>query len=278
MSTRDALLASQRRWAGARKLTVDERGYLPSYTDNLWRPLSLTAMECYDRGSGSELRPGRSRPAKMCALHSSSALVANVFDYWSERNTAPLLEALGAGLADEPPRFEAQFPTGLDGNPPNLDITVRLRTGTTLAIESKFCEWVTPKSAAKPPFKDKYFFPVPDLWARAGLPLSQRLASAIQGSDERFAHLDAPQLLKHALGLGMNLKDQFELWYLWYDWPSPESEKHRAEIERFESRVGLELRFRALTYQELFRALSERCGGEHADYLEYLRRRYFENE
>src|SRR5690349_3745831 len=140
MSTRDALLANQRRWAIEQTLTIDERGYLSSYGANLWRPLSATAMRCYDRGSGSELRPGTSHPAKMSALHSSSALVANVFDYWSERDAAPLLEALGGGAADESLRFEAQFPTGLDGIPPNLDIVVRLRSGDTLAIESKFCE------------------------------------------------------------------------------------------------------------------------------------------
>lgn len=277
MSTRDALLASQRRWANANRLTVDERGYLPSYGANLWRPLSATALGCYHCGSGSELRAGKSRPAKMSALHSSSALVANVFDYWCGRDAAPLYEVLGLGVAEEHPRFEAQFPTGLDGNPPNLDVAVRLRSGITLAIESKFCEWLTPKSAAKLPFKEKYFSPVPNLWARAGLPHSQRLAGAIQAKAEQFRHLDAPQLLKHALGLGTNLKDQFVLWYLWYDWPSPESEKHRAEIERFASQTGGELRFRAFTYQEFFRALTQRCGGEHADYLEYLRGRYFED-
>ena len=277
MTTRDELLANQRHWANAKKLEVDGKGYLPSYSANLWRPLSTTAMGCFDRGSGSELRPGRTRPAKMSALHSSSALVANVFDYWCERDAGPLLGAIGVGEAVELLRFEAQFPTGLDGSPPNLDIAIRLRSGFTLGVESKFCEWLTPKSSLKPPFKEKYFSPVPEMWSRAGLPLCQRLANEMQTKVQRFVYLDSPQLLKHALGLATNLRDDFALWYLWYDLPSPESEKHRAEIERFDSQVGTELRFRALTYQELFRGLGPRCSDDHAAYAEYLHRRYFEN-
>lgn len=269
------MLADQRRWAIEQQITFDERGYLQSYHANLWRPLSAVAVRCYDRGSGSELRPGKARRAKMSALHSSSALVANVFDYWSERDAAPLLEALGVGAAEEAPCFEAQFPTGLEGNPPNLDVAVRLRSGETLAIESKFCEWLAPKSSSKPPFKDKYFSPTADLWERAGLPHCQQLANDMQFKPERFRHLDAPQLLKHALGLATNLKQQFALWYLWYDWPSRESEKHGREVEVFAARVGRELRFRALTYQELFRGLRQRCRGEHTAYAGYLQGRYF---
>lgn len=277
MSTREGVLAQQRRWANEHQKIADERGYLRSYGANLWRPLSAVAMRCYGGGSGGELRPGRSRPAKMSALHSSSALVANVFDYWSERDAAPLLEALGAGAADETPQFEVTFPTGLEGNPPNLDVAVRLRTGDTLAIESKFCEWMTPKSSSKPPFKDKYFSPIANLWWRAGLPHCQQLADDMQSGALQFMHLDAPQLLKHALGLGTNLKQRFALWYLWYDWPSRESEKHRRELELFAARVGGELRFRALTYLELFHALRQRCRGDHSSYAEYLQDRYFRN-
>jgi hypothetical protein len=213
----------------------------------------------------------------MSALHSSSALAVNVFDYWCERDSRPMSEALGVEPAIEPPRFEAQFPTGLEGNPPNLDIAVRLKSGVTLAIESKFCEWIAPKSASKAPFKDKYFSPVTDLWRRVGLPECQGLATDIHTKTLRFLHLDAPQLLKHALGLATSLKDKFSLFYLYYDWPSPESGIHLTEIGRFASRVGHELRFRAMTYQQLFARLSERCSSSDADYSAYLRARYFAN-
>lgn len=273
--TREALLATQRRWATADNKTFDRRGYLGSYLDNLWRPLSAVGKECFDRGSGSELRDGKTRPAKMKALHSSSALAANVFDYWGDRDLAPLMEALDAEAAAERPRFEVQFPTGLRGEPPNLDVVIKLASGSTLAIESKFCEWITPKSKSTPPFKNKYFSPRDNLWRRVGLHASQRLANDIHSKAEPFVHLDAPQLLKHALGLATNLGATFHLWYLYYDWPSPEADAHRKEILRFASRAGSELRFRATTYQELFGRLRQRCTDRDREYVTYLEKRYF---
>jgi hypothetical protein len=186
-----------------------------------------------------------------------------------------LLKALDLGATNEPPQFEAQFPTGLEGNPPNLDVTIRLVTGSTFAIESKYCEWLTPKPASKPPFKAKYFSPLSDLWRRAGLPQCQTLAEDVQGKAERFVYLDVPQLLKHALGLATNLQKRFSLCYLCYDWPSRESEAHHSEVVRFSARVGRELNFRAITYQTLFRRLSEVCDQGDAQYIRYLRTRYF---
>lgn len=277
MSTRDTLLEHQLRWAEAANIAVDARGYVGSVDANLWRPLSRTAMRSFELGSGSELKDTKARPAKMRALHSSSALAVNVFDYWCERNATPLLSALDVGPAIEPPRFEAQYPTGLKGNPPNLDIAIRLKSGVTLAVESKFCEWLTPKPPAKRPFKEKYFAPIPDLWARVGLPCCQSLANDIRDQIERFLYLDAPQLLKHALGLATQLGNQFSLCYLYYDWPSAESEVHRTEVARFVSRVGTELRFRTTTYQMLFRRLMT-CGVPiDPGYTEYLQNRYFKD-
>ena len=276
-STRDTLLELQRRWAEDANIAIDGRGYVASYTANLWKPLSPTAKASFDLGSGSELWDGKTRPAKMRALHSSSALAVNVFDYWSVRDSTPMLEALEIGTAIEPPHFEAQFPTGLEGKPPNLDIAIRLASGITFAIESKYCEWLTPKSKSQPPFKAKYFAPVPDLWRRAGLPECQGLADDVQGKVEPFVHLDVPQLLKHALGLATNLKQHFSLCYLYYDWPSPEFETHQLEVDRFSARVGRELRFRAITYQTLFRQLTQKCGVRDDEYTGYLRSRYFRN-
>ncbi len=274
-STRRTLLEHQRRWADDANIAIDGRGYVASYTANLWRSLSLPAKASFDLGGGSELRDGKTRPAKMRALLSSSALAVNVFDYWSVRDSTPMLEALETGPAIAPPHFEAKFPTGLKGEPPNLDVAIRLASGITLAIESKYCEWLTPNSNSEPPFKAKYFAPVPDLWRRAGLPECQGLADDVQGKAERFVHLDVPQLLKHALGLATNLKEHFSLCYLYYDWPCPESETHQLEVDRFSSRVGRELRFRAITYQTLFRRLSQKCGVRDDEYIAYLRSRYF---
>ena len=86
---------------------------------------------------------GRTRPAKMKALHSSSALAVNFFDLWTGRDPDPLKKALNLDKEILDIQFERQYPTGLAGNPPNLDVALDLEGGLTLAIESKFSEWLT---------------------------------------------------------------------------------------------------------------------------------------
>ena len=96
------------------------------------------------------------------------------------------------------------------------------------------------------------------------------------GSGEKlFRHFDAAQLLKHALGLATQAGDKFALLYVFYDWPCAEAEVHRAEVQDFASLVGSEVRFRALTYQELYRRLNAQAGAADGEYLAYLGRRYF---
>ena len=73
----------------------------------------------------------------MKALHASSALVVNFFDYWTDKPKAPLLSALGIDADDiESLDFEAQFPTGLLGTPPHLDIAMTLESGAVIGIEA----------------------------------------------------------------------------------------------------------------------------------------------
>jgi hypothetical protein len=84
----------QERWARAQGYAVDARGYLKTVELNLREPLSARARAAFDAGDGGELSDSRSRPAKMRALHSSSALAVNVFDYWTAHDPAPLAKAL----------------------------------------------------------------------------------------------------------------------------------------------------------------------------------------
>ncbi|MBI4572670.1 MAG: hypothetical protein HY713_05220 [candidate division NC10 bacterium] len=254
---------------------MDARGYLPSVDDNLRQPLSPPALRAFNIGSGSELKDTRHRPAKMKALHSSAALAVNVFDYWTTRNTGPLVASLGLQALIDSIAFEAQFSTNLDGNPPNLDLAIELSTGITVVIESKFSEWLTPKSRKRECFKPKYFPQSQALWEPKGLPACQSLAVDIHQGSERFRYLDAPQLLKHALGLATQLSDRFSLYYLYFDWPSSAADLHRTEMDHFANRVGEELRFRTLTYQELFHRLLASPVSLDAEYVDYLRARYF---
>ena len=73
---------------------------------------------------------------------------------------------------------------------------------------------------------------------------------------QRFEYLDPRQLLKHALGLATQLGNRFSLYYLYYDWPGDGMGAHRREVDLFDECVGGEIRFKALTYQEVFEKLT----------------------
>lgn len=72
-----------------------EKNYLYDLTDNLFEPLSDENLIYYGSGDGNETKDGKIRLAKMKALHSSSALVVNMFQYWQGKENTPLLYACG---------------------------------------------------------------------------------------------------------------------------------------------------------------------------------------
>ena len=275
MTSKRSVLRQQRAWAKSAGIHVDARGFIEAYESNLLRPLSPSTLAAFESGGGSELRERGKRPAKMRALHSSAALAVNVFDHWVGRDAGPLLQALGIeSTSSARIAFERPFPTGLPGNPPNVDVVLTLDSGAAIAIESKFTEWLTPKRKGKPAFKEKYFADGAERWARAGLPACQALATDLQSGRERFRQLDAPQLLKHALGLAAARPKRFALRYLFYEIPSPSAERHESEIARFSARVDSEVGFGSVTYQDLYRALRASDAVDR-DYLAYLGKRYF---
>lgn len=274
MSTKTDLLKKQLEWASNSSLNPDDRGYLESVEDNLFQPLNDMTRTAFIRGSGSELQDTPSRPAKMKALHSSSALAVNVFDYWSNRNNNALSEAIGLKAGISAIKFEAQYPTGLAGNPPNLDVVLELEDGHIIGIESKFTEWLSPKSKSYIPFKPKYFPADQRLWAKRGLPKSQELAEAMYTDDVFFRYLNAAQLLKHALGVVTSYESKCSLFYIYYDSPGKESEKHKEELAIFNDLLDTSLNFKALSYQELFTSLGQ-VDGIGDDYMKYLKDRYF---
>jgi hypothetical protein len=276
MSSKTDLLLQQRNWAESHGLAPDARGYLPDVASNLLRPLNAKTESAFEKGSGSELRDTHSRPAKMKALHSSSALAVNVFDSWVDQDKSSLQNALRLETEILSISFEEQFPTGLTGNPPNLDVALELSNGSVLGIESKFSEWLTPKSNSKGPFKQKYFPAATQLWAERGLPASQELAEQMNSGVTRFRYLDTPQLLKHALGMATQRGDQFSLFYTYLDWPGKESDIHSEEISRFTKFVGAELGFQTITYQQLYSSLQNKQEVDR-DYLDYLGGRYCGN-
>ncbi len=118
-----------------------------------------------------------------------------------------------------------------------------------------------------------------DLWAQ--LPGCERLVRHIHSEEmgrTSFAYLDAPQLLKHILGLTTKFGPRgFELVYLWYELPSSEADKHRQEIKEFKRQVRNDVYFRDMTYQELFSILNTRLCADEL-YMSYLSERYFPNQ
>ena len=166
--------------------------------------------------------------------------------------------------------FEQIYRTSINSKP-NLDVAFYGEGVKPFLVESKFVEpYGSDKSNIL--FKDAYFPDGSGLWEKHGLTRCQLLAHNVQTRAVKFSRLDAPQLLKHILGLAAAHSDGFTLLYLWYDFPSPEASQHRSEIETFSQAVGDEIDFREMTYQDLFRKIAVTAGGE---YVAYLADRYF---
>ena len=266
----------QRDWAASRGIAIDRNGYVEAERRNFFLPLSPKFSEALDGAGGGERQAQRQRPAKILALHSSAVLAINVFQYWEGRKGHELPRALGVEGSLINVCIEQQFPSGLRGTPPTLDVMLELGSNHLIAIESKFTEWMTKKRVKLDEFAAKYLSAEPGHWTACGLPACQQLASDIAGGRESFRQLDALQLLKHALGLQKNVAGRFSLVYLYYDYEgqSDIADLHREEAVRFASLVDSIFGFRSLSYQDLFAVLSDQSGVE-ADYVSYLRERYF---
>jgi hypothetical protein len=274
-SSRTGLVRRQRRWAAARGVSYDVRGYLRTLADNLRVPLGEDALA--ELARGSELAPSPTRPPRLHSLYSSAALVLNVFEHWRGRDATPLARALGVGGDGVAARlaFEEPLPTGLPGDPPTADIALRWPTGRLVAVESKFGEPLVRRPRSQRAFKDKYFPPGERVWEAHGLPRCQALAEALQGGHVRAKWLHAAQLLKHALGLARSGASEWTLVYLFYEHGGRESRPHRDELARMQEAVAGEVDLVGRSYQELYAAL---CSDPSVDagYLRYLGERYFD--
>lgn len=242
--------------------------------------------DAYSEGAGSEIPTyeddicsyrwhGKKKvPAKIQAIHSSSALVCNAFAYWYEHaDRSPLQKALGCLLPIQKMKFEDTMPTGLSGIPPHLDVV--LYCGNMVyAIESKFSEPYQ-QEKVKVDMGSKSYSAA--LWRDIGLSRCADLVDKINNGDMngQFRFLSVNQLLKHTLGLSKQRGNNFELIYLWFEKPGMrESDEHRMEILQFCSLIGNEIAFRSITYQKLFENLKGCCDCSHHEYLEKFSRRY----
>ena len=274
MGLRDKMKAYQLRWALKRGYSPDAKGYVDNLALNLFQPMAPDSVADFSRGSGGELKAGnRGGQPKMHALHSSSALACNIFDYWRTNGVSVIGEALGIEPLIERLTFEAQFKTGLRGHPPNLDVALWLLSGDVWAIESKFTEpFDTPERG--PAFKAKYFPAGRPVWTDFRLSQCGALAAALQAGAEAFRHLDAAQLLKHALGLQVTRPGRFTLCYLYVDDDDLEAELHRDEIAKFGASVVGDFPFVPLSYTTFLKRLQAVVGEGHDAYFAYISARY----
>ena len=262
----------QLKWAIQQGISLE--GYTKKVEDNIFNnELHPETKKEYKRGKGHEIYGKR---AHMKALHSSSALVVNVFDYWRRQNRIEdIARCCGAQGTINGMEFEKAHPIkGMDRTPPHLDVEF---TGSIpLAIESKFTETYHRKTRRdnKNTHLDLYLGHR-DIWN--GIPKVKGLAETIvqqSGARSDFEYLDVPQLIKHILGLTCSYHDQFSLLYIWYKIDSNEAKQHEQELAQFSISIKDEMDFQTTTYQDLFKRIRH-LPDVDAAYLEYLERRYF---
>jgi len=272
--TLQAIKDRQKEWARLKGKQFNEIGSesrMAELKDNLFEELSPVTYQEFARGDGKELT------GNMRVVWSSSALVANVFDYWRKYGgVEDLADILGVPFKAVNMRFEDKCPIHSFKRPPNLDVVFESTDGKrALAIESKFTEPYRTQGSGLGKYLEK-----PGIWQ--GFNKLRQLAESIvefENNPMQYQYLDVPQLIKHILGLACKYTSGFTLLYLWYDYPTREAREHAKEIRRFRESLGGEVKFRTMTYQTLFRKISGLAETNDdiifRDYAGYLSKRYF---
>ncbi len=308
MNGLDFIKSKQQSWAKRKGLSLvggtipnkGEKNYLHSLTDNLFEQLSNKSLACFNSGDGNETKDTKTRLAKMKALHSSSAIVVNFFQYW-QKDVYPIIyvcnlcsknpsgiDLMTENIASDHPKifstsrnktenkikFEEKFEISEDKSQfpfsPNIDVVIEDFQPFAYAIESKFTEPYRGKSEG---IKQKY---IDNTLFWNGLPSLYELAKEICPDNNKFQYLDAAQLMKHILGLKKKYnKSGFRLLYLWYDVIGKDGFEHRKEIEQFAEIAKKDnVKFSHITYQEVIMKLSKEFYGGNEKYCDYLTERY----
>ena len=280
------IVSKQTEWAKNRgisligsKVTRGRPTYTPTIDENLFQPLLADVCESFASGDGGEL--GNSKyPGKMQAVHSSSALGVNIFQYWKSISQVPVIAA-ACGLCRKGSevsvdiRFEEKYPINdRFGFHPNIDAVIHNKPGSKFkrfAIECKFSEAYGAHKHGG--LKEKYL-ECDGIWD--DIPALRALSERISPDDSEFAHLHPAQLVKHILGMKRQFgRNGFRLLYLWYDVLGEEGKRHRDEVVEFTAVAkGDGIRFHSITYQELIARLGKGYRDTHGDYVRYLTERY----
>jgi len=256
MTAIEKIKKQQKHWADAHSIKYDEALRVLELDDNFYQPFGGHTKREILKGAGAEVGQA-GRRGKIFSLYSSAALVVNVFDHWrSKKDTATIARLCGAESEMTEVEFEKQHRTPLGGTPPHLDLEFQGRDVASFAVESKFTE---PYSGKRRHRIEGPYVDAPDLWKR--LPACGELAKMNHTGAEEFFCLDAPQLLKHILGLTNAYgKEGFALLYLWYYLPGDEAQEHRKEMDRFLKLLSGEVSFAYSAHVDhLFRLMPTTC-------------------
>ncbi len=229
---REALAARLRELLPAEALHPDGRhtrrlvdALVPTLTpgDVAWVHAQLVA-----RAKG-ELRPTRAGTVGVQAAWSSTALVCSAFAPW--RPAPGRLTVGGLGPFDEV-RLEERLAIPHGGGSPNLDVA--LAAGDCLVgVESKLTEHLAP--APPRPWRPGYRRPAMATELETGW---GALFADLLAGRWRPRHLDAAQLVRHAL----SLRRRHDLVLLFWEPANgdelPEVAAHRAEVDRALAQVG----------------------------------------
>jgi len=286
MNAHNYILSKQIQWTYRNNIVLigskGNRGckaYTQKLYDNLFEPLMIEVQDNFKDADGGELT-GNLYPCKMQAVHSSSALGVNIFQYWKRINQVPAIAAACGfcntdNTSSQGINFEVKYPrSGKFPSSPNIDVVINNSPKSrfeVFAIECKFSEAYSSRNHSG--ISPKYI-ELDTIWD--DIPNLLKFSKTISPDDNRFTHLHPAQLIKHILGLKEAFgKNKFRLLYLWYDTIGPESGIHHKEIDEFtEITKADNIHFHAMNYQDLIIKLAKKYRDTHRDYIDYISGRY----
>ena len=284
MNTFTFVKTKQKEWAKRKGIELQgskkERGekvYTRELANNLFQGISETTKKEISSGDGNEFGNGVN-PGKMQALHSSSALGVNVFEYWKTNKRfsiiAKALQISTVGIRNIV--FERKFEILKDSQKhPNIDVVFEYEGDKVMGIECKYTEPFQSR-VNQNGLKEKYINDF-EFWNE--FPSLKKIAQRIspKDKDNEFKYLHCAQLIKHVLGMysKSKSKDKFGLFYLYQPAFFENNEKYGEEISNLTKALDEDgVKVKWLTWQELLARLIQNHGKEDQFYIEYLTERY----
>lgn len=250
MNGLDFIKSKQQSWAKRKNFNLPgstipnkgEKNYLYSLADNLFEPLSKENLDSYNSDDGNETKDSKTRLAKMKVLHSFSAIVVNLFQYWQGKDVCPILNACK-----------------LTSRTTKVGYLIK-NIGSVSPEKYELAKEISPNDT-----KFQYL---------DAAQLIKHILGLKKNSDEYNSNI----VQKHHIEEGKRnlvFKRNFHLLYLWYDVIGKGGSEHRKEIEQFAEIVQKDnIKFSHITYQEVVARLSKEFYDGNEAYCDYLTDRY----